>query len=130
MKKVELSNEVRRFVLASVPSVPYLEALLLMRGEPGRRWNTQRLARRLYTSEIAAGQLLNALCDAGIVRKEAADDVLPSFSYDPAPELALRLDAVAESYAKHLVEVTDLIHSRLDKKAKKIADAFRWRSED
>ena len=46
-------------------------------------------------------------------------------------EMALRelIDRLAELYAKHLVEVTHLIHSTLDRKAQKFADAFRLRKD-
>jgi hypothetical protein len=44
-------------------------------------------------------------------------------------ELAAVLDALASEYAVNLVGVTDLIHSRVDKKAQQFADAFRFRKD-
>jgi hypothetical protein len=40
-----------------------------------------------------------------------------------------RIDALADLYAKHLVEVTLLIHSTLDRKAQQFADAFKLRKD-
>jgi hypothetical protein len=40
-----------------------------------------------------------------------------------------RIDRLAELYATHLVEVTHLIHSSLDRKAQQFADAFKWRKD-
>jgi hypothetical protein len=40
------------------------------------------------------------------------------------------LEQVAQRYAADLVGVTDLIHSKIDKKAQQFADAFRWRKDD
>jgi hypothetical protein len=36
---------------------------------------------------------------------------------------------VAKAYATNLVAVTDVIHSRLDRRAQQFADAFRWRKD-
>lgn len=121
-----LAEDVRRFLLTSIPSVPYLEALLLMRSEPDRHWSARQLAQRLYIGERAARELLDALVDSGVAARAVADTA--QFYYHPATAaLAALLDRVAESYARHLVEVTHLIHSRTDKKARQFADAFRWR---
>ena len=123
-----LPDDVRRFILTSVPSVPYLEAILLLRGDSRAPWNAAAVARRLYLAEPVAAQLLQALASAGIAQPhpEPAD----AFTYSPAtPELADMLDAVAKAYAANLVKVTDLIHSRVDRRAQQFADAFRWRKD-
>jgi hypothetical protein len=36
---------------------------------------------------------------------------------------------VAHAYAQDLVTVTELIHSRIDRRAQRFADAFRFRKE-
>lgn len=126
MSKTRIPDEVRRFILTSIPSVPYLEALLLLRAESGRSWDSHRLAGRLYTGEGQAMELLLAMQQAGVTRREADG----SFTYAPAqPELRALIDALAETYAVELVAVTDLIHSRIDKRAHQFADAFRWKKE-
>jgi hypothetical protein len=52
------------------------------------------------------------------------------FLYQPSSEtLRARIDQLAELYSKHLVEVTLLIHSSLDRKAQQFADAFKWRKD-
>jgi hypothetical protein len=40
-----------------------------------------------------------------------------------------RIDRLADLYSTHLVEVTHLIHSSLDRKAQQFADAFKWRKD-
>jgi len=132
MKRDELPDDIRRFILTSIPSVPYLEAMLLLRSEAASAWDAPGLARRLYVSDRHAAELLQALATAGIVQPQsgAQPQSVPSgrYSYHPATEeLARRLDGVAQAYAIHLVVVTDLIHSRLDKRAQHFADAFRFR---
>lgn len=125
MIKGEVPAEVRRFVLTSVPSVPYLEAVLLLRAEPGSTWNTAQLARRLYVPDRKAAELLQQLSEGGIA--VAVDD--GAVVYGPSPELAGLLDQVAAAYAADLVAITDLIHSRIDKRAQQFADAFRFRKD-
>jgi hypothetical protein len=39
------------------------------------------------------------------------------------------VDRLAGVYARHVVEVAELIHSTSDRKAQRFADAFRWRKE-
>ena len=126
MRKGDLPAEIRRFILTSIPSVPYLEAVLLLRAESHRDWDAQRLARRLYVPEKQADDLLQALAAAGVA--EQASDT-KAYRYAPAEDLRAMLDALANAYAADLVTVTDLIHSRIDKRAQQFADAFRFRKE-
>lgn len=133
MKYEELPGHVRRFLLTSIPSVPYLEALLLLRSGRDTAWKAADLARRLYVPEAAAAELLLGLAGAGIAeRSPAAEPPHPedAFVYRPATaELAALLDQVAHAYSVNLVAVTDLIHSRVDRRAQQFADAFRWRKD-
>ena len=127
MKYPDLPDHVRRFLLTSVPSVPYLEAVLLLRSQRSA-WTVASLSRRLYLREEAAAELLTALESTGVARVVEGD--VPSFVYSPAtPEMVAMLDDVAKAYAANLVKVTDVIHSRLDRRAQQFADAFRWRKD-
>src|SRR5205085_1023366 len=113
MTQPRIPDEVRRFILTSIPSVPYLEALLLLRAESQRPWDSHRLAGRLYIGENQALELLTAMQQAGVTRR--LDN--GSFSYEPAQaDLQPLIDQLAESYAQDLVGVTDLIHSRIEKR--------------
>ena len=126
MKPGEVPADVRRFILTSVPSVPFLEAVLLLRGEPSQGWDGSLLARRLYVPERTANELMAQLAQSGITGAAAEG---AEVRYAPLPELADLLDRVAAAYAADLVAITDLIHSRNDKRAQRFADAFRFRKE-
>jgi len=126
MKQDEMPAEIRRFVLTSVPSVPFLEAVLLLRDRPATEWDAGLLARRLYVSERVAAGLLEQLAGCGISEPAPGG---AGVRYAPPPELRQLLDGVAAAYAADLVAVTDLIHSRIDKRAQQFADAFRFRKE-
>lgn len=127
--KPSIPEDIRRFVLTSIPSVPFLEALLLMHADPARPWRKDTLAQRLYVREKTADALLADLCAAGMAAPCPAPH-LDACCYAPESEaLRQRVDRLADLYATHLVEVTLLIHSSLDRKAQQFADAFKWRKD-
>ena len=128
MAQPPIPEDIRRFVLTSIPSVPHLEALLLLRGLPESGWTVVQLAERLYIGNKVAAGLLDDLCRAGMAGKIAG---APLFRYQPASEaLRTRIDALADLYARRLVDVSNLIHARLERKAQQFADAFRLRKEN
>ena len=126
MTSPELPADVRRFILTSIPSVPYLEALLLLRAEPSHAWAAGDLARRLYVPERTGAELMQLLLDSGIASPAGQ---VGAVRYAPPAELAGLLDGVAHAYATELLTVTELIHSRIDRRAQRFADAFRFRKE-
>lgn len=129
MAQQAIPEDIRRFVLTSIPSVPHLEALLLLRGTPGL-WSTAALAERLYLGEKQATVLLDDLCHSGMAVASAAEIPPAAYCYQPTSELLrATIDSLADFYARHLVEVTHLIHSKHDRKAQQFADAFKWRKD-
>lgn len=127
MAETGIPDAVRRFILTSIPSVPYLEALLLLRSNAQRAWDSFMVAGRLYIGEGQALELLQAMQEAGIARRMEDG----RFVYSPAGgELAEVVDALAATYSHDLVGVTDLVHSRVEKRAHRFADAFRWKKDD
>lgn len=124
-----MPEDLRRFVLTGIPSVPFLEALLLLRDDAARAWPAQSVAQRLYVRDRAAEALLGQLCDAGMAQQCGQPDA-PAFRYQPAtPAMAALIDRLAELYSRQLVQVTTLIHSKLDRKAQQFANAFTWRKD-
>jgi len=121
-----IPEELRRFVLIGVPSVPFVEALLVFREQAGSPLPIEVLARRLYVPQREAAEIVEQLRAARIVC-EATEGV--GHVYDPGPELAQMLDLLANHYRTHLVEVTALIHSRTGRMAQQFADAFKLRKE-
>jgi len=126
MTAAEIPDDLRRFILTSVPSVPYLEAILLLQHERGTGWTAPLLAQRLYLPEPRAVELLGNLHAAGIVDASGAEQ---TFTYQPQAGLAAMLERLAQLYAANLVAVTDLIHSGVDRRAYQFADAFRLRKD-
>jgi hypothetical protein len=124
MPGLPIPDDARRFLLSVIPSVPHLEALLLLRGSPGP-WPIPQLAGRLYIDAIAARALVDDLVVAGLATCSA-----DGCQYAPADAAtATTVDAVAGLYAQRTVAVAELIHSTSDRKALRFADAFRLRKE-
>jgi len=119
-----LPVNVRRFIIANIPSVPYLEALLLLHSEPNAPWSSTLLAGRLYIPESRAQVLLLQLHQAQIVNAVANE-----FFYAPDATLRDLIDELSLLYSKHLLEITHLIHSNLDRQAQQFADAFKLRKD-
>jgi hypothetical protein len=116
---------VRRFLLGVIPSVPHLEALLLLRARPNDSWSLAQLGSRLYTDTDTTAALI-----ADLVAAELATTVDDACRYAPRdPQVAATVDNVAELYARQMVVIAELIHSTSDGKALRFADAFRLRKE-
>jgi hypothetical protein len=130
MKKSAMPDPVRRFIL-SVPSVPYLEAILLLRNAPTTSvWDAAVLAQRLYIqSEQVTADILNGLCMAGICTR--LPDHPDRYMYAPASaELSGLLAELAIYYDYNLVEVANLIHAQSrNHRVQQFADAFKWRKD-
>lgn len=124
-----LSSDIRRFVL-SLPSIPYLEAIMLLHQYPGSVWGQQTVAQRLYVPPSLAKCILMDLTTTGICHP--VDGHADQYIYEPEPESLRKLieDLIAV-YAKHLIEITNLIHDNNNKSnsAKLFADAFVWRKK-
>lgn len=127
MSGATLPDDIRRFVLTSVPSVPYIESLLLLRREATSTWTAAQLARRIYVPETQAAGLLEALEASGIVARTPEGE--STYRYQPPLDMEELLDRVAAHYTGNLLAITDLIHSSLNRRANQFADAFRWRKD-
>jgi len=123
-----ISEEVRRFVLTSVPSVPYLEAALLFHHSPAIERDADSLARALYMPEPRARELLESLCAAGILVRSS--DVPTRYRFQPRDETLLTaLRDLAAAYPSGVIAISNLIHDAATRNAHRFADAFRLRKD-
>lgn len=107
----KLDDDLRRFVEEVVPSVPCVEALLLLRAGQERAWDARRLARRLYLSDQAAARLLEQLHQAGLLAP-APQHGPEAWVFCPATEGLAQLAArLLDVYPRRLVEISNLIHA-------------------
>lgn len=122
MSSSSIPNDIRRYLMQCVPSVPYIEAVLLMR-EGRHAWQPDALARRLYLNEDDARRLLARMQLDGLIAADAG-----GLRYHPeSSELDQLWGRLAVVYTNHLIEVSTLIHAKPSGKAQILADAFLWR---
>lgn len=125
-----IPDDIRRFVLTSIASVPHLEALLLLRAGETVFWSGAMVAERLYIGDKVALGIMQELCRAGMIAPRDEADGQICYRYQPAsPAMRALIDRLAALYGSHLLEVTYLIHSALERKAHMFADAFKWRKD-
>lgn len=123
-----IPDDLRRFVLTSIPSVPFLEAMLLFHTEPPDGLDRLEVARRLYVPPQKAQDLIDTLVEAGIVVSH--ERLEGWFCYRPRDEeLRATIDALAQAYQRSLIEITDLIHDPTRKNAHRFANAFKLRKD-
>jgi hypothetical protein len=125
MSTKNLSDDLIRFIHTSIPGIPFLETLLLLRTEPNRSWAVEAVCNRLYLSPATVRELLKSLCAAGMAVEERSE-----FRYAPqSDQLRLIIDQLAECYRYDLVGTTKIIHSRAGKSAQIFADAFKLKKD-
>lgn len=102
-------ENLRRFLLTSIPSIPHLELLLLLWRERGEVGVTE-LARRLYVEPPFAMSLVEELCDADLVVAGAAAG---SYRLWDGDETLLELFAQLDrTYSRHVRAVADIVHGK------------------
>jgi hypothetical protein len=128
MSNIALSDELRRLI-QTIESIPYLEAMLLMRQDGDHVWNEKTISGRLYLSPEIASDILIALYEAGICAPDATNS---GVVYKPSNELADLIDQLSVYYSQHLIEVTNLVHAKgkSNRRARLFANAFLFKKED
>jgi hypothetical protein len=111
--------ELRDFIIKSIDSVGQLEALLLLRADADKAWDVPQLARRLYVQEAEAAAIFAHLVEQGLVIAEGG-----FYRYDREGKLAATVDLLAETYARQLIPITNLIHGK-PRGIRAFADAFK-----
>ena len=128
MVEQHIPEDIAAFVLDRIDSVAQLEALLLLRANKEKDWSVVALAARLYIGEAETAALLSGLSEQGFVARNPQETTV--YRYQPvSTELDQMLGRVAEFYAKHLVPITNLIHSKPKPRIQEFAEAFRFRKD-
>lgn len=97
---------------------------------PEQSWDKDAIAKRLYLNQQHAMKMLEDLHESGICAPDPAKE--GNFVYAPVvEELNGLIDQLAVLYASHLIEVTNMIHSRAqsDRLVHLFADAFKFNKE-
>jgi hypothetical protein len=129
MNRDSIPNDLRQFILERIESVAYLEALLLLRSKPDAPWSCEAVANRLYIDQKQTAEILARLDADGFVTAAAREEY-PVYRYRPVTaHVQQMVDSLADFYGKHLVPITNLIHSKPKNRVQEFADAFRLRKD-
>jgi len=121
MPDTQIADDVRDFILERIDSVAQIEALLLIRSNPRARFHAADIARRLYSGRLAVEEALSGLCGAGLLVR--VDD---TYRLDGVPASTLTLiDRLLDSYSRHLIPVTNIVHSKLRRASARMAPRGR-----
>src|SRR5687767_11294496 len=121
-------EDIEQFILEKIDSVAEMEALLLLRDNAETLWSVVNLAKRLYITEEQTAKILDHLCAEGLLNPGPSEH--PGFRYQPESlDLESSVSRVAEIYRKHLVPISNLIHSKPRARIREFAAAFRLRKE-
>jgi hypothetical protein len=118
-----VAGDIKEFILAHIESIAQLEALLLLRANSDELWDAAGMARRLYIGEREGREILARLFAEGLISR---DD--NAYRYAPVTEKAALIDRLAETYARHLIPITNIIHQR-PSRIREFADAFKLKRE-
>jgi predicted ArsR family transcriptional regulator len=123
----ELPEEIVRFILNRIDSVPHMEALLLLWETPEKAWTEAEIAARVYVSVDVARVILQDLVGRKLaaVRAESGAGYRYDSAWDPTGE---EMAAVARTYRQQLVRVASLIHSKGSPALRDFARAFQFKS--
>lgn len=116
--------DVREFVLAYIESIAHLEALLLLMNKPEEEWTAVSVAAQLYINEEQAKPVLDQLCSSDLA---ACHDGIYRFNAEPPGQREI-VERLATLYKRHLIPVTNLVHSR-PSGIRAFAAAFKLRKD-
>lgn len=124
MPDERIPSDLRSFVLRYIDSVGQLEALLLLRRNPNERWDQAKIVKRLYTTDQEAEELLARLCEEGLLK---CSDGTYSYECNTAEQQRM-VNELTDFYSRHLIPVTNLIHSK-PRRIREFANAFKLKRD-
>ena len=122
---------VRAFITEHIDSVMQLELLLLLEGQPQRRWTAAELAQELRVDPAWVEPQLRRMAGVGLLETaEPQGGAVVTHRFAPrTPELRDAAAGLAAAYADRRVTVISLIFSKPTDTLRTFADAFRLRKD-
>lgn len=101
---------------------------MLVLRTPGVEHGCAEVARALYVTEALAAEMLDHLCEIGILSR--ADTPQAVYRYAPRDEdMRSLLEQVVAAYRTDMIAMTHLIHDTTQKSAQRFADAFKLKKD-
>lgn len=121
-------EEVYRFILHQIDSVPQMEALLLLWESRPKQWPEDEIAKRLYVAPDLARNILQDLVRRRVLAAGAQSP--KRYRYESKSEALDHLvEAVVATYRSDLVRVSTFIHTKASSAVRDFAQAFKFTKE-
>lgn len=121
-------EQIDRFLVDEIDTVPQLEALLLIWKHRPKKWYHSELAKALYISHELAQDVIRHLVQHRLLTQieGGADCYELRLESEDQEQLLEGLDAV---YRRELIRVSTLIHAKASRAVRDFAGAFRFKKE-
>lgn len=123
MSKELMPEQVRDLVVKHIDSVAQLEALLFLYARSDEQWDVASVAKRLYAPLSDMAVALASLADDGFLIRDGEH-----YRYARPSHREAAVRALADAYARHLIPITNLIHSK-PRHIRAFSDAFKFRKD-
>jgi hypothetical protein len=117
-------EEVDRFIIDEIDTVPHLEALLLLWNSRPREWSLEDMAKALYTSPEAARTIVADLERRRFVILSDKE----RFLYRSSEKDGL-IEGVDRIYRREVVRISNMIHAKPSASLREFARAFRLKKD-
>ena len=115
-------DEIDRFILNEIDSVPHMEALLILRSVRPKALSFEDVAAKLYIPPETALSVLQDLARRNLT--QTSNDGR-SFAYEAVGDRDRFIEEVELTYRRELVRIANLIHSKASSAVRDFARAFR-----
>jgi hypothetical protein len=116
------------FISHHIHSVEQLEVLVLLHGDPQKRWSAKRVYDVVLSAPQSVQRWLDDLTRRGLIQKPPDD----SDGYQASPDDSVRSQVaqLAECYRLTPVRVIEAIYRRESSAVQSFADAFKLKNPD
>jgi DNA-binding IclR family transcriptional regulator len=122
-------NEVDRFILNEIDTVPHLEALLLLWRNRPRPWSVDEMAKGLFLAPGTTREILRDLMRRGLITS-TSEEVPETYHYEPGSAIDSLVSLVDSTYRQELIRLSRLIHAKPSASVREFARAFRIKKEN
>ena len=122
-------EEVYRFILNQIDSVPQMEALLLVWESRPKKWPESEIAERLYVGADAVRNIMQELVRRRLLAVDTQQSARQYFYESKSEDLDGLIEAVAATYRHELVRVSTFIHTKTSSAVRDFAKAFKFTKE-
>lgn len=129
MANAELTEDLRQFLLASIPTFPAAELLLFLADNRTKARTAEEIVEAMRPTAITCAAVLEyarIFKDSGIISGDSAG----GFRYNPlSPKLEANVEQLRAAYNERPVTLIRTIYDPSPNKIQSFADAFRLKKE-